>query len=120
MIRLPPIATPTVTLFPYPTLFRSQSVERQLAERPSGQSRCGRAGAPARKGTRGYDDATDGTQLGDAAHPIRRRRAFRDRKSTRLNSVTNAHLVCRLLLEKNTRHDLTKRRPSKKVQKTKK
>src|SRR3546814_7445460 len=25
-----------------------------------------------------------------------------DRKSTRLNSVTNAHLVCRLLLEKKT------------------
>src|SRR3546814_9792852 len=24
-----------------------------------------------------------------------------DRKSTRLNSITNAHLVCRLLLEKN-------------------
>src|SRR3546814_4607147 len=24
----------------------------------------------------------------------------RDRKSTRLNSITNAHLVCRLLLEK--------------------
>src|SRR3546814_6323307 len=28
-----------------------------------------------------------------------------DRKSTRLNSVTNAHLVCRLLLEKNTQHN---------------
>src|SRR3546814_7429410 len=31
-----------------------------------------------------------------------------DRKSTRLNSVTNAHLVCRLLLEKKkqtTRHN---------------
>src|SRR3546814_4976817 len=27
-------------------------------------------------------------------------RRDRDRKSTRLNSVTNAHLVCRLLLEK--------------------
>src|SRR3546814_9838012 len=27
----------------------------------------------------------------------------RDRKSTRLNSVTNAHLVCRLLLEKKKR-----------------
>src|SRR3546814_8417805 len=27
-------------------------------------------------------------------------RAIEDRKSTRLNSVTNAHLVCRLLLEK--------------------
>src|SRR3546814_4144160 len=26
---------------------------------------------------------------------------YKDRKSTRLNSVTNAHLVCRLLLEKN-------------------
>src|SRR3546814_6828360 len=26
--------------------------------------------------------------------------AMADRKSTRLNSVTNAHLVCRLLLEK--------------------
>src|SRR3546814_2395043 len=26
--------------------------------------------------------------------------SFLDRKSTRLNSVTNAHLVCRLLLEK--------------------
>src|SRR3546814_2488296 len=25
-----------------------------------------------------------------------------DRKSTRLNSITNAHLVCRLLLEKQT------------------
>src|SRR3546814_6091392 len=37
-----------------------------------------------------------------------------DRKSTRLNSVTNAHLVCRLLLEKkkvkrhNPRHKTTK------------
>src|SRR3546814_14751051 len=30
----------------------------------------------------------------------RRRRRDRDRKSTRLNPVTNAHLVCRLLLEK--------------------
>src|SRR3546814_7193939 len=27
-------------------------------------------------------------------------RGLRDRKSTRLNSSTNAHLVCRLLLEK--------------------
>src|SRR3546814_7925009 len=28
--------------------------------------------------------------------------ATADRKSTRLNSITNAHLVCRLLLEKKT------------------
>src|SRR3546814_9541850 len=30
----------------------------------------------------------------------RRRRPRQDRKSTRLNPVTNAHLVCRLMLEK--------------------
>src|SRR3546814_5764496 len=30
-----------------------------------------------------------------------------DRKSTRLNSVTNAHLVCRLLLEKKKNEDNT-------------
>src|SRR3546814_4999615 len=30
-----------------------------------------------------------------------------DRKSTRLNSVTNAHLVCRLLLEKKKTKELT-------------
>src|SRR3546814_3920132 len=30
-----------------------------------------------------------------------------DRKSTRLNSVTNAHLVCRLLLEKKKPHTLS-------------
>src|SRR3546814_7441997 len=29
-----------------------------------------------------------------------------DRKSTRLNSVTNAHLVCRLLLEKKTKKEM--------------
>src|SRR3546814_5603908 len=30
-------------------------------------------------------------------------RDIKDRKSTRLNTVTNAHLVCRLLLEKKTK-----------------
>src|SRR3546814_2217525 len=32
---------------------------------------------------------------------------FSDRKSTRLNPVTNAQLVCRLLLEKKTQHTVT-------------
>src|SRR3546814_2978658 len=31
----------------------------------------------------------------------------KDRKSTRLNSVTNAHIVCRLLLEKKTNQRLS-------------
>src|SRR3546814_1607763 len=43
--------------------------------------------------------------IGRDGWPDRRHRdadsdAFQDRKSTRLNSSTNAHLVCRLLLEK--------------------
>src|SRR3546814_9725510 len=33
---------------------------------------------------------------------LNKARPTADRKSTRLNSVTNAHLVCRLLLEKQT------------------
>src|SRR3546814_4899063 len=32
-------------------------------------------------------------------------RGCQDRKSTRLNSVTNAHLVCRLLLEKKKKNE---------------
>src|SRR3546814_4179041 len=35
----------------------------------------------------------------------------RDRKSTRLNSVTNAHLVCRLLLEKKKHTHKTRQAP---------
>src|SRR3546814_9401888 len=43
------------------------------------------------------------TGLTSCLHPAAglssRSRFYRDRKSTRLNSSTNAHLVCRLLLE---------------------
>src|SRR3546814_3768695 len=41
-------------------------------------------------------------------HPPRR-----DRKSTRLNSVTNAHLVCRLLLEKKKKENKIKNKKKK-------
>src|SRR3546814_6244555 len=74
MIRRPPRSTRTDTLFPYTTLFRSGRAHRPgAAARPPGG--CSRS-------------------CGSAAGDIR------DRKSTRLNSITNAHLVCRLLLEK--------------------
>src|SRR3546814_1772194 len=36
----------------------------------------------------------------------------KDRKSTRLNPVTNAHLVCRLLLDKKKKHKNTKNTPA--------
>src|SRR3546814_6854643 len=41
------------------------------------------------------------------AQALRQTTGREDRKSTRLNSVTNAHLVCRLLLEKKN-HTSTK------------
>src|SRR3546814_10468185 len=39
----------------------------------------------------------------------RRFRDKKDRKSTRLNSITNAHLVCRLLLEKKKKTNTNKK-----------
>src|SRR3546814_3461037 len=78
MIRRPPRSTRTDTLFPYTTLFRS--VRR---------SRAARAGMP-----------TAAARPAPCASRPTRAPAPGDRKSTRLNSSTNAHLVCRLLLEK--------------------
>src|SRR3546814_8272047 len=40
----------------------------------------------------------------DSTGFARRVAPVRDRKSTRLNSITNAHLVCCLLLEKKKKH----------------
>src|SRR3546814_9650869 len=39
MIRRPPRSTRTDTLFPYTTLFRSQTVDRDPADRPTGWGR---------------------------------------------------------------------------------
>src|SRR3546814_6760005 len=44
------------------------------------------------------------------AGPAAKYAAETDRKSTRLNSVTNAHLVCRLLLEKKNTHTIIRDR----------
>src|SRR3546814_9481026 len=55
-----------------------------------------------------YDSLADGYEaLGkreDAIAAMRKAVALEDRKSTRLNPVTNAQLVCRLLLEKKKNH----------------
>src|SRR3546814_9025820 len=72
MIRRPPRSTRTDTLFPYTTLFRSFKSFRW----PGLMS------------------------LSPTTRSPRLLRSRTDRKSTRLNPVTNAHLVCRLLLEK--------------------
>src|SRR3546814_6367592 len=49
---------------------------------------------------RAHPIAERGRRRRDTEDRLQKLHARRDRKSTRLNSVTNAHLVCRLLLEK--------------------
>src|SRR3546814_10209112 len=92
MIRRPPRSTRTDTLFPYTTLFRS------LDEQPRAPGQREIA-APDRARRRGRRRGIGRVR----ANQQQRHHAYGDepdRKSTRLNPVTNAHLVCRLLLEK--------------------
>src|SRR3546814_4614036 len=103
MIRRPPRSTRTDTLLPYTPLFRA-------AAGPDW-----RRGAKAGRGPGAQDPVAD--HLAEsAAGPAGRRgahtryafhrghpgraRAAADRKSTRRTPVTNAQLVCRILLEK--------------------
>src|SRR3546814_1944964 len=83
MIRRPPRSTRTDTLFPFTTLFRSPprcSAEVGRKKREPESARL-----------------SDQREFGELPQ---------DRKSTRLNSSTNAHLVCRLLLEKKKKNDV--------------
>src|SRR3712207_7371997 len=89
MIRRPPRST----LFPYTTLFRSEGAPQRGVQ----------VGADGERGGEGRR----GQSRHDGIEPHARRQPpdpGPDRKSTRLNS-SHANLVCRLLLEKKTRHD---------------
>src|SRR3546814_8683469 len=136
MIRPPPRSTRTDTLFPYTTLFRSSAAPVALPRLPRGARRKFRkspiipshlialtapvapclsllrnarpaplqdsaifAAAIAPRLWQNYHDAM--------RHTPANARKSADRKSTRLNSVTNAHLVCRLLLEKKKNTNIT-------------
>src|SRR3546814_5809226 len=91
MIRRPPRSTRTDTLFPYTTLFRS------LVRRSTGSNQ------PALL-QRGFDEAGEkrvrvnrfGFQFGVELHPDEPEIG----RAHVCTPVTNAHLVCRLLLEK--------------------
>src|SRR3546814_5081715 len=86
MIRRPPRSTRTDTLFPYTTLFRSAVICAQQRGADQRRPRTGDdRGQPDSRSTHPNNACGWGTS---------------DRKSTRLTPVTNAHLVCRLLLEK--------------------
>src|SRR3546814_1966794 len=82
MIRRPPRSTRTDTLFPYTTLFRSFRAGCRA------RASCGRSSRNPNRCAWWRDNGGSGN-----------RGCGRDRKSTRLTPVTNAHLVCRLLLE---------------------
>src|SRR3546814_3541630 len=82
MIRRPPRSTRTDTLFPYTTLFRS-AAGRQAA-------------APAGRPFRAF-----------AAAALRPGQMVRSEEHTSELPVTNAHLVCRLLLEKKKHYNTT-------------
>src|SRR3546814_4096194 len=96
MIRRAPRSTRTDTLFPYTTLFRSaDKCARGFVQR-------GQFGFGHRRN--GQPD-TDTFGLGTCPLNVGRIEIVEDqkgvdRKSTRRTPVTNAHLVCRLLLEK--------------------
>src|SRR3546814_2675315 len=102
MIRRPPVPTRTDTLFPYTTLFRSGREAAPLFEQQRGIGLRHRL-RDARHAADRLGDLLDEQLLADVAAELRFGHvvlAQEDRKSTRLNSITNAHLVCRLLLEK--------------------
>src|SRR3546814_5464605 len=123
MIRRPPRSTRTDTLFPYTTLFRSADpvAADGVAVEADGPADGGPAAA-------GFAEGGDANVLGGEAASVARvaggalvclveGAGAGDRKSTRLNPVTNAHLVCRLLLETKKMYDITchihsKHRPS--------
>src|SRR3546814_6200721 len=103
MIRRPPRSTRTDTLFPYTTLFRSDrrlSAPIACARREHIHTRRGRPDRNAARAARRRELAMPNSRIRRSLLGT----AFLDRKSTRLNSVTNAHLVCRLLLEKKNKH----------------
>src|SRR3546814_3108407 len=115
MIPRPPRSTRTDTLCPHTPLFRSRvvAVQERIGDRRRVEDIL-HIGFD-RQILRTVDTQRDvevcpvaeaiiGIEIVDARPALRLQIgiAAEDRKSTRLNSSTNAHLVCRLLLEKKT------------------
>src|SRR3546814_2101249 len=101
MIRRPPRSTRTDTLFPYTTLFRSETLT--FAEVPGGEG----------EDLFNIDPGTGEITVEDASAFIDRETAeselfTRSEEHTSETPVTNAHLVCRLLLEKKNTDQTTK------------
>src|SRR3546814_6250216 len=115
MRRRPPRSTSTDTLFPYTTLFRSTHMAvgggEKRAEAMSNLAGMYHAQATAPE-IADWIEAAKPESEDQTLALAEFKRQYIDRKSTRLNSSTNAHLVCRLLLVKKkekttTRHHNT-------------
>src|SRR3546814_8684290 len=112
MIRRPPRSTRTDTLFPYTTLFRSS---HELSAASTGHRERRERAEARRQGTAaGRGPAARRHQADDRrAREVRNRApegCDRSEEHTSETPVTNAHLVCRLLLEKNKRSDTSAHR----------
>src|SRR3546814_5690840 len=104
MIRRPSRSTPTVTLFPDTPLFRSGAQGVSLSE-PRPDLAGGGRSSPELSGAAPICSGKRDQRTICGSVPFTRWfcsscRGFRDRTSIRLYSVTNAHIVCCLLLEK--------------------
>src|SRR3546814_10698306 len=97
-MRRPPRSTRTDTLFPYTTRVRSRGGHPASGQRHIAPDRSG--GLDRRNRRLSYADLAPAPPRMAGGTPNCVAESRSDRKSTRLNSVTNAHLVCRLLLEK--------------------
>src|SRR3546814_5805308 len=98
MIRRPPRSTRTDTLFPYTTLFRSATHRSGVGVTTK---------TPPRATTTRARQAVARADR-EGAPPVRHRRSEEHTSET---PVTNAHLVCRLLLEKKNIHHTNKTPP---------
>src|SRR3546814_5098781 len=113
MLRQPPVSTRTATLFPYPTLFRSDVLRHRLHQPQYLDKLAFAAAAHARFQQMaqmlerlGQFPALQRGRLIERIGLGLDQREIMQRKIGRAHvctPVTNAHLVCRLLLEKKTK-----------------
>src|SRR3546814_7962545 len=109
----PPRSTRTAPLFPYTTLVRSRQLETVAL--PQLRRTIGAMQDENRLAVRPFNMDMSGTMIVRIDHDPQAiyaqdsrhcRTYIKDRKSTRLTPVTNAHLVCRLLLEKKKKQNI--------------
>src|SRR3546814_6941946 len=98
MIRRPPRSTLTDTLFPYTTLFRSRPFAQQLEQVARSLAVRGEDQGALRIGLEESGEGLRDVAIGGGE-------GLRSEEHTSETPVTNAHLVCRLLLAKKNKNE---------------